>query len=61
LVDINAAVSLKAMETVFPNEVSAYLMEKLSNIEHRLSRGTSEKLQMGSLVGAFTVVRKMMA
>jgi replication factor C subunit 3/5 len=60
LVDINTSLSLRVSETEFPDEVTAYLMDKLSNIEHRLSRGVSEKLQMGALVGAFIIARDMM-
>jgi DNA polymerase III delta prime subunit len=41
-------------------QVSAYLMDALSTIEHRLSHGVNEKLQVGALVGAFTVARNMM-
>ena len=60
LVDINTSLSLKVAQTEFPDEVTTYLIDKLSNIEHRLSRGVSEKLQMGALVGAFIVARDMM-
>lgn len=40
--------------------MTAYIIDKLSNIEHRLSRGVMEKLQIGALVGAFAVAREMM-
>jgi replication factor C subunit 3/5 len=33
--------------------VSCYLYDELSNLEHRLAFGVSEKLQLGSLVGIF--------
>lgn len=33
------------------------LVEKLADIEHRLAYGTSERLQLGSLVAAFSLVR----
>jgi hypothetical protein len=36
-------------------------MDKLSNIEYRLSHGVNEKLQLGSLVGAFIVARNMLS
>lgn len=45
----------------FPNAAMAYLMDKLSNIEHRLSQGVSEKIQIGALIGAFIIVRQMMS
>jgi replication factor C subunit 3/5 len=60
LVDITTSLSLKVMETELPDEVTAYIMDKLSNIEHRLSRGVSEKLQVGALVGCFMVAREKM-
>ena len=60
LVDINTSLGLKIVETDLPDEVTAYIVDKLSNIEHRLSRGVAEKLQMGALVGAFMVAREMM-
>lgn len=33
------------------------LCEKLADIENRLAYGTSERLQLGSLVAAFSLVR----
>ncbi len=38
----------------------AYILDKLSNIEFRLSHGVSEKIQIGALVGVFVVVREML-
>ena len=49
------------MNLELPDEVIAHLLDKLSNIEYRLSHGVSEKLQLGSLVGAFTIAREMMS
>lgn len=43
-----------------PDPVMAYLIDKLSCVEHRLSHGVSEKLQVGAVVGAFVVARSMM-
>lgn len=43
-----------------PDGAMAFIMDKLSNIELRLSHGGSEKLQLGALVGAFVVLRQMM-
>ncbi len=42
-----------------PDAVVAHLLDRLSSVEHRLSHGTSEKLQLGALVGAFVVARHM--
>jgi replication factor C subunit 3/5 len=60
LADIITKISMCVAETEFPDAVSAFLMDKLSTIEFRLSHGTSEKLQVGALVGAFTIAREMM-
>jgi hypothetical protein len=38
---------LKVSRTELPDSVVAHLMDKLSNIEFRLSHGVSEKLQLG--------------
>ena len=46
--------------TELPDDVSAYLQDKLSNVEFRLSNGVSEKIQIGALVGAFTIARSML-
>lgn len=52
--------SLQVADTEFPDRVAAHIMDKLSNIEFRLSHGVSEKLQLGALVGLFVVARQMM-
>lgn len=41
-------------------EVRAYLMDKLADIEYRLAFGTSEKLQSASLVAAFEGAKQIM-
>eukprot|EP01038_Epipyxis_sp_PR26KG_P009764 gene9764-13135_t len=58
--DIVTELSLRLSMLDIPNPVMAYIMDKLSTIEFRLSHGVSEKLQIGALVGAFTVAREMM-
>lgn len=40
--------------------VSCYLYDELSNLEHRLSFGVSERLQLGSLVAIFRTAADMM-
>jgi replication factor C subunit 3/5 len=40
--------------------VSCYLYDELSNLQHRLSFGVSEKLQLGSLVAIFRTAANMM-
>ena len=41
-------------------DVRGHLIEKLGDIEYRLSFGTSEKLQGSALVGAFSQARDML-
>ena len=43
-----------------PPGVLAVLLDGMSNVEHRLTFGTDEKLQAASLVGVFTEARAMM-
>ncbi len=52
-------ISLLIAKKELPDQAMAYLIDKLSNIEFRLSHGVSEKLQVGALVGTFTVIRHM--
>lgn len=61
LVDIATAMSTKVLETKFPPEIHAHILDKLSNVEYALSHGCSEKLQIGALVGAFAVAREMLS
>jgi len=41
----------------FPAEVKMYLIDKLSESEHRLAFGTNEKIQLSAVVGYFTLAR----
>ncbi|PIK59007.1 hypothetical protein BSL78_04107 [Apostichopus japonicus] len=44
----------------FPKNVRIHLLEKMADIiEHRIAAGTSEKIQLGSLVAAFQIARDM--
>lgn len=45
----------------FPPHVRIFLLEKMADVEHRLSAGCSEKLQLGSLVAAFDTVKYLIA
>lgn len=45
------------MELELPSEVMVHLMDEMSNTEERLAHGGSERLQLGSLVGAFATAR----
>ena len=40
-----------------PAKVRIPLVEALADVEHRLAFGTSERLQLGSLVAAFSTAR----
>lgn len=60
LVDIVTEVTGVIAKKDLPQDAMAYVMDKLSNVEYRLSKGTSERLQMASFVGIFFVLREMM-
>lgn len=40
-----------------PGEQQAFLVNRLGDIEYRLSVGCSESIALGSLVGAFNEIR----
>lgn len=61
LTDIVTSISVLVLKLDLPDSVAAYIMDCLSNIEHRLSLGVSEKIQIGAFVGVFTVARSMMS
>lgn len=58
--DVVTKLSARVARIDLPDPVMAYLIDRLSNIEYRLSQGVSEKVQVGALVGAFTAARSMM-
>jgi replication factor C subunit 3/5 len=60
LCDIVTEVSILVAATELPDAVMSHLMDKLSNVEFRLANGVSEKLQIGAVVGAFTIARAML-
>ena len=60
LCDIVTCLSLKVASIELPAEVRALLLDRMSTIEYRLSHGVNEKIQVGSLVGAFILARGMM-
>jgi len=57
LADIVTEINMLMAVTELPDEVYARISDSLSTIEFRLSHGTSDKIQIGSLVGAFMVAR----
>ena len=42
-----------------PQEIRIHLLIRLAELEERLFKGTSEKIQLGSLVSAFQICRDM--
>jgi replication factor C subunit 3/5 len=60
LVDIATAISIRVLETSLPPQIHAHILDKLSNVEYALSHGVNEKLQIGAVVGAFSVAREML-
>ncbi|XP_028400424.1 replication factor C subunit 5-like [Dendronephthya gigantea] len=57
--DILAEVHTYVHRVEFPASVRMHLLDKMADIEHRLASGTSEKVQLGSLLAAFQVARDM--
>ncbi|KAL2633687.1 hypothetical protein R1flu_005166 [Riccia fluitans] len=57
LADIVKELLIFVFEISMPPEVRAQLVEALADVEYRLAFGTSEKLQLGALVSAFTHAR----
>lgn len=53
--------ALKVMDIDLPSEVMVHLLDEMSNTEERLAHGGSERLQLGSLVGAFATARYLNA
>lgn len=43
----------------FPQNVRIHLLIKMADVEHRLAAGTSEKIQLGSLISSFQIARDM--
>jgi replication factor C subunit 3/5 len=41
------------------DEIKMFLIERMAELEHRLAFGTSEKIQLAALVGAFQMARKV--
>lgn len=54
---VSQELALKVMEIELPPAVMVHLLDEMSNTEERLAHGGSERLQLGSLVGAFATAR----
>jgi len=50
---------LKLMYTEIPNNMKGFLLKRMGDIEYRRSLNCSEKLMLGSLVGAFVEARSI--
>lgn len=59
LQDILNQVHLYIHRIEFSPNVKIYLLDKMADIEYRLSSGTSEKIQMSSLIAVFHIARNM--
>ncbi|EGV93138.1 Replication factor C subunit 5 [Cricetulus griseus] len=57
--DILTEVHLFVHRVDFPSSVRIHLLTKMADIEYRLSVGTSEKIQLSSLIAAFQVTRDL--
>lgn len=59
LVDILVHLHDLLLRVKLPPMVLAFLLDKMSDIEYRLACGTTEKLQLGSLVASFNLAKEM--
>uniref|UniRef100_A0A3P8QYS0 AAA+ ATPase domain-containing protein n=1 Tax=Astatotilapia calliptera TaxID=8154 RepID=A0A3P8QYS0_ASTCA len=57
--DILTEVHLLVHRVDFPPAIRISLLIKLADVEHRLASGTSEKIQLSSMVAAFQAVREL--
>lgn len=58
LADILLDLQAWVMRINMPTPVRIELIDAMADIEHRLAAGTSERLQLGSLVGVCTVAKE---
>ncbi|NP_001085526.1 replication factor C subunit 5 S homeolog [Xenopus laevis] len=59
--DILTEIHLYVHRVDFPALVRIHLLVKMADIEYRLASGTSEKIQLSSMIAAFQVARDMVA
>ena len=59
--DIVRDIHQQIMMTKQPDDMKMFLVQRLSEIEYRLSQGSNEKAQIASMVGAFFEVRTIKA
>jgi len=61
LVDIVTEIHTYVHRLEIPDKIKIHLLTKMADLEHRLLNGSSEKIQLGSLLAAFQVTRDMVA
>jgi replication factor C subunit 3/5 len=61
LQDIITEVHLYLLRLKISQELRMALLDKLAEAEYRLASGTSEKLNLGAMVGAFQIAKEQMA
>ena len=61
LEDIMGELHKAIMKTKYTDEMKIYLISRLAELEYRLAQGSSEKVQVASLVGSFIEVRSFKA
>lgn len=59
LQDILSEVHSYVHKVDLPMHIRIHLLEKMAEVEYRLSSGTSEKIQLSSLIAAFQVTRDL--
>ena len=57
--DILKELHKTVMNVDFPEKMKLFLVQRMSEIELRLTQGSNDKLQLGSLVGAFVESRNL--
>lgn len=57
LVDLLAGLQALVLLMDIDQRVQAFVIEKMADLEHRLSVSTSERIQLGSLIGIFSMAR----
>ena len=61
LVDLLAGLQSLVLMMDIDQRVQAFTIEKMADLEHRLSVSTSERIQLGSLVGIFATARAQLS
>ena len=51
------SIYLKVLESRMPSQQQAFLVNRIGDVEYRLSIGCQEKLALGTLIGAFSEMR----